>query len=105
MTEIERGRAAATIGFAATTILLVLTVVAFRNDALESFGWQGGEYAYSFVWIALGSAVAGAVVKMAAPAPWRSAGSGLLLAGVIGVGVVIALIVVFVWALSNLQLG
>ncbi|MFD4638950.1 hypothetical protein ACFWN2_16660 [Lentzea sp. NPDC058436] len=104
MTEIDRGRLAALAGFAITAVLLVLTVVAFQTGAMESFGWQGGEYAYSFIWIALGSAVAGGVVKMAAPAPWRSAGTGLLLAGVVGVFVVIALIVTFVVALSNLNL-
>ena len=102
MTEIDRGRLAALAGFATTAVLLVLTVVAFQTDALESFGWQGGEYAYSFIWIALGSALAGLVVKVAAPAPWRSAGTGMALAGTVGVVVVITLVVVFVWALSNL---
>ncbi|MDX8048667.1 hypothetical protein SK571_04695 [Lentzea sp. BCCO 10_0798] len=102
MTEIDRGRLAALAGFATTTVLLVLTVVAFLNDALESFGWQGGEYAYSFIWIALGSAIAGLVVKVAAPAPWRSAGTGMALAGTVGVVVVITLVIVFMWALSNL---
>ncbi|MEV6711401.1 hypothetical protein AB0M48_05075 [Lentzea sp. NPDC051208] len=101
MTEIDRGRLAALAGFATTAVLLVLTVVAFLNDALESFGWQGGEYAYSFLWIALGSAIAGLVVKVAAPAPWRSAGTGMALAGTAGVVVVITLVIVFMWALSN----
>ena len=103
MTEIDRGRLAALAGFATSAVLLVLTFTAFLTDAMRSLGWQGGEYAYSFVWIALGSAIAGLVVKVAAPAPWRSAGTGMALAGTVGVVVVITLIVVFVWALSNLS--
>lgn len=102
VTEIDRGRLAAWAGFATITALLALTAVAFQTDALESFGWQGGEYAYSFIWIALGAAIAGLVVKVAAPAPWRSAGTGMALAGTVGVAVVITLIVAFVWAFSNM---
>ncbi|SER47703.1 hypothetical protein [Lentzea albida] len=102
MTEIDRGRLAALAGFATTAVLLTLTVIAFLNDTFESFGWRGGEYAYSFIWIALGSALVGLVVKVAAPAPWRSAGTGLALAGSVGVLVVIALVVTFIWAWSNM---
>lgn len=101
MTEIDRGRLAALAGFATTAVLLVLTVVAFLTNALQPFGWQGGEYAYSFIWIALGSALAGLVVLVAAPAPWRSAGKGMAIAGAVGVVVVITLVVVFIWAWSN----
>ncbi|MGW6444095.1 hypothetical protein [Lentzea sp. NPDC055074] len=101
MTEIDRGRLAALAGFATTAVLLVLTVVAFQTNAMNSFGWQGGEYAYSFIWIALGSALAGILVKVAAPAPWRSAGTGMVLAGTVGVVVVITLFAAFLWAISN----
>ncbi|SDP39921.1 hypothetical protein [Lentzea jiangxiensis] len=82
-------------------VLLVLTVVALLTNALQSFGWQGGEYAYSFIWIALGSALAGLVVLVAAPAPWRSAGKDMAIAGTAGVVVVITLVVAFIWAWSS----
>ncbi|MET9225443.1 hypothetical protein [Lentzea sp. NPDC003310] len=101
MTETDRGRLAALGGFATTAVLLVLTVVAFLTNALRPLGWQGGEYAYSFVWIALGSAIAGLAVRVAAPAPWRSAGKGMAIAGTAGVVVVITLIVAFIWAWSS----
>lgn len=101
MTELDRGRTAAFAGFAAIAGLLVLIVVAFTNDYLDPLGWQGGEYAYAFVWTAIGSLVLGGVVKVAAPGPWRSIGSGMLLAGALGVAAVIAMIVVFAVALSQ----
>ncbi len=101
VTELDRGRTAAFAGFAAIAGLLVLIVVAFANDYLDPVGWQGGEYAYAFVWTAIGSIVLGRVVKAAAPGPWRSIGSGMLLAGTIGVVTVIALIVAFYVALTQ----
>ncbi|WP_143116076.1 hypothetical protein [Lentzea xinjiangensis] len=101
MTELDRARLAATAGFATTTVLLALTAAAYLNDSLEAFGWQGGEYAYAFVLIALGSALAGGVVKALAPRPWRPAGSGLLVAGGAGVAVVVLLVALFVWAVAN----
>ncbi|SFQ99362.1 hypothetical protein SAMN04488564_101839 [Lentzea waywayandensis] len=103
MTETVSGRAAGLAGFATAFLLLVFTFVAFQNDALKSLGWQGGEYAYAFIFVALGSAVLGVVLKAVAPAPWRSAGTGLILAGTLGVVVVVALIIAFVYALSNLS--
>ncbi|MET9629777.1 hypothetical protein ABZX92_20165 [Lentzea sp. NPDC006480] len=104
MTELDRARGAALVGFTATAALLVLTVAAYLNDSLESLGWQGGEYAYTFVWTAIGAILVGAVVKAASPGPWRSIGSGMLWAGTVGVVVVIVLVVGFVWALSNFGL-
>ncbi|GAA3647097.1 hypothetical protein GCM10022267_37150 [Lentzea roselyniae] len=101
MTELDRGRVAALAGFAVPVILLALTVVAFLHDFLEPIGWQGGEYAYTFVWIALGSALAGVAVRTAAPNPWRSIGSGLAWAGATGLVVVVVLVTVFLWALTG----
>jgi len=92
---------AATAGFAVTALLLVLTAGGYLNNTFSSLGWQGGEYAYAFVWITLGSVLVGAVVKAAAPAPWRSLGSGMLITGVIGVVVVLTLVVLFMWAIAN----
>ncbi|WP_439656108.1 hypothetical protein ACSHWB_27160 [Lentzea sp. HUAS TT2] len=103
MTKTDRGRTAGLAGFAATAALLVLIFAAFQTDALASFGWQGGEYATAFVWIVLGSTFAGIVLNLTAPAPWRSAGIGMILAGTLGVGVIILLIVVIAWGLSNIS--
>jgi hypothetical protein len=96
----DRGRLAALTGFAATAALLVLTVVSLVTNALQPLGWHGLEHVL-FFFIALGAALAGPVVKVAAPAPWRSAGSGMVLAGLIGVGIYIALMVTIYWALSH----
>lgn len=100
MTELDRGRVAAMAGFLVPVSLLVLTVFAYLNN-FGPLGWQGGEYAYAFVWIAFGSVLAGVVVRAAAPTPWRSLGSGMAWAGGAGVLVVLVLIVLFVWAVAN----
>ncbi|GAB2847807.1 hypothetical protein [Lentzea nigeriaca] len=101
MTELDRGRVAALAGFAVPVALLVLTVFAFLNDLMRPLGWRGGEYAYTFLWITFGSALAGVVVRAATPRPWRSLGAGLAWAGAAGLVVVIVLVVVFVWAFAN----
>ncbi|KJK45090.1 hypothetical protein UK23_27370 [Lentzea aerocolonigenes] len=105
MTEIDRARSAALVGFTATAALLVLTAAALLNPALDPFGGSGGGggggYVVAFFYIAIGSALVGVIVRKAAPAPWRSAGSGLVLAGLIGVAVFAALMLAVYWSLSN----
>ena len=101
VTELDHRRRAILAGFLVPLALLVLIALAYRNDFFASSGWHGGEYAYAFVWTALGSIVVGAVVRLAAAAPWRSIGSGMMLVGSISMLVVIALIVVFVMALTS----
>lgn len=101
MTELDRGRVAALSGFLIPLALLALAMYVYVTDSFESIGWRGGEYAYSFMWIALGSVVIGAVVRLAAPAPWRSVGSGMMLAGSAGVLVVIALFVLIMVSFSK----
>ncbi|MGW6934563.1 hypothetical protein ACWGE0_31195 [Lentzea sp. NPDC054927] len=101
MTQIVRDRHAALLGFAASATLLTATVVTFLQDSLAFLGWQGGEYAYAFIWITIGLIVAGAVLRATAPSPWRSIGSGMAWAGAIGVLVVIVLIILFIVAFSN----
>ncbi|MCR3753848.1 hypothetical protein [Lentzea californiensis] len=103
MTKTDRSRTAGLAGFATTTALLVLTFAAFQNGALESFGWQGGEYATAFVCITLGSTFAGIVLNLTAPAPWKSVGTGMILAGTLGGVVVIMLFFVIAWGLSNIS--
>jgi hypothetical protein len=104
VTELDRGRVAALAGFLVPLALLALTVFAYLNDSFEPVGWRGGEYALAFVWTAFGSFVIGTVLKIAAPAPWRSAGSGMMLAGSAGVLVVGALVVLFMVMLSKASL-
>ena len=96
MTELDRSRAAALAGFSVPAALLALTVFAFLNDTMKPIGWHGGEYAYAFVWITFGAALAGLVVRATAPGPWRSLGAGLALAGAAGLVVVIATVAVLV---------
>ncbi|TWP52455.1 hypothetical protein FKR81_08975 [Lentzea tibetensis] len=101
MTEVDQSRFAALAGFTIPVALMVLTIVAFTGDYLDVLGWQGGEYGYAFLWIAIGSVVLGVVTKAAAPAPWRSAGSGMVLAGTIGVVLTIAAVMLFMWAFAH----
>ncbi|MFD9700798.1 hypothetical protein [Lentzea sp. NPDC059081] len=98
MTEIDRGKLASLAGFATPAVLLVLTAAALVDG---TFGWRGGAYLLAFFWIALGSAVAGGLVRVAAPDSWRSAGSGMVLAGTTGVVLFVVLVGAFLWALST----
>ena len=95
MTELERGRVAAIAGFSIPAVLFLLTTYAYLNDYFEHVGWQGGEYAYAYIWIAIGSTVVGGVIRLVAPAPWRSVGSGIAVGGFGGVLVLILLLVLF----------
>lgn len=101
MTALDRDRGAAFFGFTVSAALLALTVGAFFNDTFADLGWRGGEYAYAFVWIAIGSTVVGGVIRLVAPAPWRSIGAGLAVGGIGGVVVLIVLIVAFIVLLAT----
>ncbi|MGW4211174.1 hypothetical protein ACWEIJ_24500 [Lentzea sp. NPDC004789] len=105
MTELDRDRGAAFLGFTVSAALLVLTVGAYFNDSLAHLGWQGGEYAYAFLGIAIGSTVVGGVIKLAAPAPWRSVGAGLAVGGIGGAVVVAVLVLAFVVLLATSDWG
>ncbi|MFJ5984647.1 hypothetical protein [Lentzea sp. NPDC092896] len=97
----DGGRLVALAGFTATAALLVLTFAALVTNALLPLGWQGPEYLVAFFCIALGSAIAGPVVKRAAPVPWRPAGSGMLLAGLAGLGLLVALVALIYWGFPD----
>lgn len=105
MTELDRDRGAAFFGFTASAALLVLTVGAYFNDTFAHLGWQGGEYAYAFVWTAIGLTVVGGVIRLAAPAPWRSVGAGLAVGGIGGVVVLAVLIIAFFVLLATSDWG
>ena len=81
--------------------MLTATVVAFLNDSLAALGWQGGEYAYTFIWLTLGLVVAGAVLRAVAPTPWRSVGAGMAWAGGASVLVALTLLVLFIVAFAS----
>jgi hypothetical protein len=103
MSEVDRGPMAALAGFIAAAGLLVLIVAGYVHDYLEPLGWRGGEYAYAFLWTTLGAAGVGGAVRAAAPSPWRSIGTGMLIASAGGLIVLVAAIVLFMWALSQWQ--
>lgn len=105
MTELDRDRGAALVGFTASAALLVLTVSAYLNGTFAHLGWHGGEYAYAFLWIAIGSTVVGGVIRLAAPAPWRSIGSGLAVGGIGGVLILVLLIIAFFVLLATSDWG
>lgn len=100
VTEVDQKWLARLTGFIVPVALMMLTVVGFAGDRLDFLGWQGGEYGYAFLGIAIGSVVLG-VVGTAAPAPWRSIGSSMVLAGTIGVVLVIAAAMLFMWAFAH----
>lgn len=89
-------------GFLLPCLLLLAVVLAYQAEYLSGLGWRGGEYAYAFLGVALGAALAGGLLKLVQRgSPWRSFGSGLLLGGTLGVVLTIVIIVLFVIALSR----
>jgi hypothetical protein len=101
VTELEHRRAAAFVGFAAAIGLLTLIVAAYLNDYPAPIRWRGGEYAYTFLGTTLGLGALGGVIKAAAPGPWRSIGSGMLVASAAGLAFVMVIVGLFMWGLSQ----
>ena len=102
VTEVERRKrpGVAFAGFVAASAVQVAVVAAYQGGYLTDAGWRGGEYAYAFIGIAVGSIVLGGVLKLLGP-PWRSVGTGVLLAGAGGFAVVVTVFVSFLVALSQ----
>ncbi|NUT53979.1 MAG: hypothetical protein HOV94_42830 [Saccharothrix sp.] len=80
--------------------VLATLYTAYLRDSFASLGWHGGEYAYAFIGVAVGSIVLGLVLKFLRP-PWDSVGTGLLIGGTVGVLAAIAVFVLFMIALSQ----
>ncbi|MFJ6675015.1 hypothetical protein ACIQMJ_28265 [Actinosynnema sp. NPDC091369] len=102
MIEVER-RKRPGVAFAAFAVPVALqgaVVAAYRAGTFTGAGWRGGEYAYAFIGIAVGAIVLGCALKIARP-PWNSVGTGLVLAGLFGFGVVVAIFVAILVALSQ----
>ncbi|MEV8441394.1 hypothetical protein AB0425_28780 [Actinosynnema sp. NPDC051121] len=102
MTDVQQRKRpwVAVAGFAAPFALQLAVVAAFRTGYFADAGWRGGEYAYAFIGIALGSIVLGCALKLARP-PWNSVGTGAVLAGALGSATVVAVFALFLVAFSQ----
>lgn len=100
--EVERRKrpGVAFAGFAVPVALQGAVVTAYRAGSFAGAGWRGGEYAYAFLGVAVGAIVLGCALKFARP-PWNSVGTGFLLAGLFAFGVVVAIFVAVLVALSQ----
>lgn len=89
-------------GFIAPCLLLTAVAFAYQAQLFAGAGWRGGEYAYAFIAVASGAILAGAALKLARPrSPWSSFGTGLILAGTLGVALTIAIIALFAIVMSQ----
>ncbi|MCE6998667.1 hypothetical protein LZG04_28295 [Saccharothrix sp. S26] len=102
MVDVEQRKrpGVALAGFAVPFALQVAVVAAYQGRYLWDAGWRGGQYAYAFIGVAVGSIVLGCVLKFFRP-PWRSVGTGLLLAGTFGFVAVFAVLALFLVAFSQ----
>ena len=102
MTDVEQRKrpGAAFAGFLVPFALQVAVMAAYRGQHLADAGWRGGEYAYAFIGVAVGSTVLGCAFKFFRP-PWNSVGTGLLLAGTLGFALVLVVFAVILFALSQ----
>ncbi|ROP36056.1 hypothetical protein [Saccharothrix texasensis] len=102
MIEVERRKrpAVAFAGFLVPFAAQLAVPAAFRAEYFADAGWHGGEYAYAFIGVAVGSTVLGCAVKFLRP-PWNSVGTGLVLAGTLGFVTVLVVFAVFLVALSQ----
>jgi hypothetical protein len=89
-------------GFGVTFGLLLAVVLAYQTGALAGAGWAGGEYANTFVGIAIGAVVVGTVLLAAGRhTVWRPFGIGVLAGGGLGIAFVVVAVVVFWYSFSN----
>ncbi|TKG72857.1 hypothetical protein [Prauserella endophytica] len=90
-------------GFLVPIVLLSVVVLGFRQRLFWDLGWRGGEYAQVFLGVVLAAVLAGIVLKAARPRPpWRSFGTGLILAGTLGTVSAVVVIVAILNALSRM---
>ncbi|MFE9746722.1 hypothetical protein ACFYOT_17610 [Saccharothrix saharensis] len=104
MIDVERRKrpGVAFAGFVVPAALLIALVAAYQTGYFADAGWRGGEYAYAFIGVAVGAIVLGSALKFLRPS-WNSVGTGFLLAALLGFGVVVAVFVLFLVALSQWQ--
>jgi hypothetical protein len=100
----QRHPGMAPAGFGVTFGLLLVVVLAYQTGALAGAGWAGGEYANTFVGIALASVVVGTVmVASGKHSRWRRFGVGVLVGGGLGIAFVLVAFAVVLYALSTLS--
>lgn len=104
MTETDaRGRrGVAFAGFLVPSALLAFLALAYWQQYFAGLGWRGGEYAHAFIGVAVGAVLLGCLLKLLRP-PWNSFGSGLVVGGLLGIVAVIAIVVLFLVAVSRAQ--
>ncbi|MEU4747060.1 hypothetical protein AB0G02_42285 [Actinosynnema sp. NPDC023658] len=104
MTDVERRNrrrpGVAFAGFVPPSALLLGVMIAYRTGLFADLGWRGGEYAYAFIGVAVGSVVLGLVLKFFRP-PWNSVGTGMILGGTLGFVAVVVIIAVVLVALAR----
>jgi hypothetical protein len=102
MTDVQQRKrpGMAFAGFAVPFALQLAVMAAFRAESFADAGWRGGEYAYAFIGVAVGSIVLGCALKLVRP-PWNSVGTGAVLAGVLGFAIVIAVFALVLAAFSQ----
>jgi hypothetical protein len=89
-------------GFVVPFVLLLSVVLAYKARYVAGIGWRGGEYAYAFIGVAIGAILVGCMVKLLqSKSPWNSVGSGMVIAGTLGVVITIAIIALFMIAFSQ----
>jgi hypothetical protein len=89
-------------GFLPPSLLLVAVAAAYGGQLFRDAGWRGGEYAAAFVGVTACAVVGGAALRLLRPeSPWRSFGSGMVVAGTLGVLVAVAIAALFVIAFAQ----
>lgn len=102
MTDLQQRKrpGMALAGFTVPFALQLAVMAAFRAGYFADAGWRGGEYAYAFIGVALGSIVVGCALKLARP-PWNSVGTGAVLAGALGSAIVVTVFALVLVAFSR----
>lgn len=84
-------------GFLTPLLLLSSAVLAYRAQRFADIGWRGGEYARAFIGVAIGAILLGGLLRLLRPrSPWSSFGFGMVLAGVLGIAIAIAIMALFI---------
>jgi hypothetical protein len=93
------------LGVLVSLALFVLVKLAYDFGWFAGLGWRGGEYAYLFVGVVLGTPVVGLLVRAALDrSSWRSLGTGMLIGGTIGFVILIVIVVLFAIGMSQARI-
>src|SRR2546430_9108754 len=104
MNELDRrGRhrkGLALAGFMVPFALLVLVALGYERRFGSDIGWRGGEYACAFIGVASGSVLVGILLRLRPQSPWQRFGTGLIVAGTLGVVCTVVIVVLVVIVMS-----